>query len=148
MTIGLCADGLHLSQVHVLASVSFSNVDISDMTLIKLLTFLALTSCFRYWDFGSGNFGIVAISPHRFNNSGFLIICASGSPEHFSFLILIPRVENSGSSGESKSSVKDRGRFCENDVFYVFQAAAMSSKIHLMSVYNMYSNNIKLPLNN
>lgn len=103
--ISLRAGGLHLSRAHVLASVSFCN---SDMRLRKTpLTFLALTSCFTYWDFGSGNFGIVASSPHSSEDSGFKIICAAGSRELVAFFILKSRVKNSGSSGESKSSGKD-----------------------------------------
>lgn len=53
----------------------------------------------------------MAISPHRFEDSGFPIICAAGSREHFVFLVLKLRVQNSGSSGESKSAVKDSKDF-------------------------------------
>lgn len=51
---------------------------------------------------------MVAVSPRRVAESGVPFICAGGSREYFAFLILKPGALNSGSSGESKSSVKER----------------------------------------
>lgn len=51
---------------------------------------------------------MVAASPRRVAESGVPFICAGGSRELFAFLILNPGALNSGSSGDSKSSVPDR----------------------------------------
>lgn len=51
---------------------------------------------------------MVPISPCSFGESGVPGISVGGSREHFAFLILNPGAQSSGSSGESKSSVKDR----------------------------------------
>lgn len=106
----------------------------------------------------------MAISPHGFEESGFPMICASGSWERFAFLILTPTVRNSGIFGESKSPVRDSEDFVKRrkrktrltyfcatgwwnfgDGIYNFQAAAMSSKACLVSVYKSLKY-IKLPL--
>lgn len=84
---------------------------------------------------------MVAISPRRVAQSGVPFICAGG---HFAFLILKPGALNSGSSGDSKSSLKERRNLIDLDflcyhLFYIFKHQTCHN-------YVSYTDKIKLPL--